>query len=120
MYKFFVSLVTTIVFVSQTSAQQTSADVAMIAFDDVGDLLPTSGNQLDPLLASSLATPPTDVFIAAHGWNNGFSEARASYRKMMQVLAATAHDNNLLPASYRSLVIGVSWPSKAWSNDALE
>ncbi|AMV18358.1 S1 family peptidase [Planctomyces sp. SH-PL14] len=106
-----------LVFASKTTAQQFSQDVEMIAFDDTGNLIPASAQRLNVILNQPGTPPPTDVYIVAHGWNNSFSEARASYRKMMDQMRAVANRHTLLDASYRSLIVGVSWPSKAWDEE---
>ena len=101
-----------------TSAQEFSQDVAMISFDDSGRMLATSRDLLERLVVANSQSPPSDIFIAAHGWNNSFSDARRSYRQMMSIMQSVADQHQLLKGDYRSLAIGISWPSKAWDEDA--
>jgi Trypsin len=103
------------VFVRSGYAQQFPADVEMVSFDDQGQMTDASIARLAQIVSGP---PPTDLYLVAHGWNNSFEEARDSYRNLMQVMHSVAKRYGIVPTSYRSLVIGVSWPSKAWDDDA--
>lgn len=106
---------TIVLIATSASAQEFAADVEMMSFDDRGGMLPASAQRLDALLEE--ADPPTDVFVVVHGWNNSFSEAQSSYRNLMRLLEDVAREQTLLSHDYRSLVLGVSWPSKAWDEE---
>ncbi len=54
---------------------------------------------------------PTHIFLMAHGWNNSPSEARDSYRSLVELVGKVA----VRPEPYRPVVIGIVWPSKALS-----
>ena len=97
--------------------QQLMSPVNMLTYDADGVLL-TPGQQLEALISEAESSPPTDIFVLAHGWNNSFADAYASYSTMTSLLREVAAEQGLIAADYRSLIIGVSWPSKAWESDS--
>src|SRR5262245_37234448 len=101
--------------IPRAAGQEFGADVEMISFDAKGKLTPNSSARLEQLLAGAA---PTHVFIVSHGWNNSFSEAQDSYRRMIRKMQTVASDYRLLDPSYKSLVLGVSWPSKAGDEES--
>ena len=94
--------------------QKMSADIEMLSFDESGIISQRSQSRLDLVTAAS---EPTDVFIVSHGWNNNFSEARESYRKMHRLMQDVATRHGLLDSSYSSITLGLSWPSKTFDDD---
>src|SRR5919201_6007374 len=88
-----------------------------VHFDAAGDFVDRPA--LDAALAGAAAA--TDVFVAAHGWNNSFADARASYAELAGHMSAVADQLGLRPAGFAPLLLGVVWPSKALddSPDAL-
>jgi hypothetical protein len=86
----------------------------MIAFDENGSLV--DGSSVQALMAPNAPTP-TDIFVMSHGWNNSATDAKETYTKLVQRMGDVADDFSLRPATYQPLVIGVRWPSKAWTED---
>jgi len=68
--------------------------------------------------AAALADPGiTELLILSHGWNNDIAEARALYEELLGNLRSTI-DREAEQA--RSIaVVGVYWPSKRFTDDAL-
>jgi Trypsin len=104
-------------FSSALHAQEFASQINMLTYGADGTLL-TPSNQLEALIGSAKDRPPTDIYILAHGWNNSFSDALDSYETMASLLRDVAVQHRIVTPDYRSLVIGISWPSKAWDNDA--
>src|SRR3712207_4958962 len=62
----------------------------------------------------------TDLFVLAHGWNNDMADARALYANYvgrMRELIDAGHGQGIEARS--SAVVGVLWPSKKFTDDAL-
>jgi len=90
-------------------AEAASVSVPMVAFDE-------DGAMIDPIGFESLLpprdTPPSDVFILSHGWNNSPAEAAASYERIVGHVRDVSGTSR--PAGYQQLLLGIRWPSKAW------
>jgi V8-like Glu-specific endopeptidase len=70
--------------------------------------------QLEALLRES---KPRHILVFAHGWNNTRSGALAAYREMVSQIESASRGQNLFPTPFRPFVIGLIWPSRAWSDD---
>ncbi|MFC9594019.1 hypothetical protein ACFTUC_30105 [Streptomyces sp. NPDC056944] len=101
----------------------TETQYHLIAFDARGRERVEAGGSYDPdLLRHAAGTRPTDVFLFSHGWNADVQEARTQYRRWITAMESCADDLAALaqrPGGYRPLLVGLHWPSKAWSDDDL-
>lgn len=93
----------------------TEREYHLIAFDKRGDEVrdPDGTSASDAALAAAAdpASAITDVFVMSHGWQGDYVDAISQYDRW---LAADAPDR---PGDgIRPLVIGLHWPSKAWSD----
>lgn len=95
--------------VNSVFAQQFATDVEMISFDGNGKISELSQLRLDKI---KVEVAPSDIFVLAHGWNNSLSDARSSYRDFIERMQSVACKYSLVSDDYRSLVFGISWPSK--------
>lgn len=99
------------------------ADLAyhLIQYDKHGVEVPdddgTPGSDAARAELASSAAGVTDVFLLSHGWNSDTKGAMAQYDAWVSMSRATRPANIGRP--FRSLIIGVHWPSKAWSDDAI-
>jgi hypothetical protein len=93
-------------------------ELHVLAFAEDGMMTPRSSAAFEQLLA--LEAPPTHIFVMSHGWNNTYSDALDSYRRMLGGMDRVATLYNLRPAEYRPLVIGIYWPSKAGSENDVD
>ncbi len=62
----------------------------------------------------------TDVFVASHGWMGDIPGAKRQYNAWVRVMAKQAADRaraRLLDPSFKSLVIGIHWPSMPWGDE---
>jgi hypothetical protein len=97
-------------FIHPVFAQQFATDVEMISFDATGDISKSSELRLAKVKAG---IQPTDIFVLAHGWNNNINDARSTYQALMDSMQSVASKYSLVGDDYRSIVVGISWPSKA-------
>ncbi|MEV4144086.1 alpha/beta hydrolase [Amycolatopsis sp. NPDC049691] len=73
-------------------------------------------------LAQASADRPTDVFVFSHGWNGDVPAARAQYGAWIATMASSTAERErarALPGGFRSLCIGLHWPSKAWGDEEI-
>jgi len=56
----------------------------------------------------------TDVFVLCHGWQGDYQDAISQYDRWVGAADPDADDDGIRP-----VVIGLHWPSKAWSNREL-
>lgn len=64
-------------------------------------------------LAAAVATGGiTDLYVMAHGWNNGMASARALYDAMFGLLAGQLGDRRATSAA-----VGIIWPSILFPDD---
>ncbi|MEK7457690.1 MAG: hypothetical protein AABZ76_22555 [Pseudomonadota bacterium] len=69
-------------------------------------------------VAAALADPGiTELLILSHGWNNDIAEARALYEELLGNLRSTIDREG--EAARSIAVVGVYWPSKRFTDDAL-
>ena len=87
----------------------------LIAFDKHGAELPDpdGGTAGEAALAAVAAPgePVTDVFILSHGWQSDHRDAIAQYDAWLGAANPDRAGDGIRP-----LVIGLHWPSKAWSD----
>ncbi|WBQ16786.1 hypothetical protein [Sphingobium yanoikuyae] len=68
--------------------------------------------------AAALADPGiTELLILSHGWNNDIAEARTLYEELLGNLRSTIDREG--EAARSIAVVGVYWPSKRFTDDAL-
>lgn len=96
-------------------AQEDTIKLVMVAFDDHGAISAQSSARIQ---AAFNQITPTDVYIASHGWQTTYSEAEQLYNEVASKLQAVSRRFNLGRPGSRSLVLGVSWPSKVLDNDS--
>jgi hypothetical protein len=74
------------------------------------------------LLEAAKREHPTDVFFFSHGWNADPKGATGQYGRWLDAMAARTSDLERLQAragGFRSLLVGLHWPSKAWADEEL-
>src|SRR4051812_28912232 len=90
----------------------------LISFDKAGAELPDpDGTSASAAAIAALAAPTgavTDVFILSHGWQSDRQDAIAQYDRWLGAANPDRPDDDIRP-----LVIGLHWPSKAWSDKVL-
>src|SRR3954468_10131126 len=90
----------------------------LIAFDKHGVELPDpDGTSASETALAALGAPAggvTDVFLLSHGWQSDRQDAIAQYDRWLGAANPDRPDDDIRP-----LVIGLHWPSKAWSDRAL-
>lgn len=91
----------------------------LISYDKRGVELTEEDGALGSAVAlDALADPAaaiTDVFVLSHGWQGDHSDAIAQYDSWIGTVDPDARGDSIRP-----FVIGVHWPSKAWSNRELK
>ncbi|GLZ31685.1 hypothetical protein Lesp02_38730 [Lentzea sp. NBRC 105346] len=64
----------------------------------------------------------TDIFLFSHGWMGDVPAAREQYGKWLGTMAdcraEREHAHNS-PGGFKSLLIGLHWPSKAWGDEEI-
>ncbi|OHV03038.1 serine/threonine protein kinase [Mycobacterium talmoniae] len=83
-----------------------------IDFNADGTLNTTTGHGDGGLPAAVAAGGITDLFVFAHGWNNGVDSARDLYQAMFTLLA-----DQLGARVSSSAAVGVLWPSLLFPDD---
>ena len=62
----------------------------------------------------------TDVFFFNHGWNGDVPAARQQYGQWVATMAGCRAEREAahrLPGGFKSLLVGLHWPSKAWGDE---
>src|SRR5688572_5259817 len=80
------------------------------------------GNDSRGVLAQAKSEKPTDVFVFSHGWNGDLPAARSQYGAWVATMAACAEERahvRGLTGGFRSMSIGLHWPSKAWGDEEI-
>ncbi|MEV8095164.1 hypothetical protein [Kitasatospora sp. NPDC085879] len=75
------------------------------------------------VLRDAAASQPTDVFLFSHGWNADVPAARGQYTRWLATMDSCADDQARLeerPGGFRPLLVGLHWPSKAWSDEQFQ
>ncbi|MEU9687393.1 alpha/beta hydrolase [Amycolatopsis japonica] len=73
-------------------------------------------------LAQAEAEQPTDVIVLGHGWNGDVPAARAQYGAWIATMASCTAERGQargLPGGFRSLTVGLHWPSKSWGDEEI-
>ena len=90
----------------------------LIAYDKKGDEVPDAdGSSASEHALADLTSPGsdiTDVFIISHGWQGDYHDAISQYDRWVGAANPDAAGDGIRP-----FVIGVHWPSKAWSDREL-
>lgn len=93
----------------------TDREYHLIAFDkqgtEVRDPDGTVASEAALAAAADPAAAITDVFVISHGWQGDYVDAINQYDGWL-----SAYDPDRVGDSIRPFVIGVHWPSKAWSD----
>jgi hypothetical protein len=93
----------------------TDREYHLIAFDKRGSEVPDAdGSSASQAVLDALADPAaaiTDVFILSHGWQGDYVDAMNQYDRWLG-----AYDPDRLHDRVRPFVVGLHWPSKAWSD----
>ncbi|MFT4137204.1 hypothetical protein [Microbacterium sp.] len=91
----------------------------LISYDKHGDERPDAdGTHASAEALEALQRPGadvTDVFILCHGWQGDYDGAIAQYDRWLGAANPDAADDGIRP-----FVIGVHWPSRAWSDRELK
>ncbi|MBP2326567.1 hypothetical protein JOF56_006952 [Kibdelosporangium banguiense] len=91
----------------------------LLNFDEQGR---ERGSGSREVLARAEAEQPTDLFVFSHGWNGDVPAARSQYGRWIATMAACAADRERAhdsPGGFRSLLVGLHWPSKAWGDEEI-
>lgn len=87
----------------------------LIAYDKHGEEVPDpDGTSASRRALDDLASPGadiTDVFIISHGWQGDYQDAISQYDQWVGAVNPDQAGDGIRP-----FVIGVHWPSKAWSD----
>ncbi|KAA9110467.1 hypothetical protein [Microbacterium rhizomatis] len=97
----------------------TSQSYHLISFDGHGDEVRDADGTIASEVALAALTDPaagiTDVFILSHGWQGDYDDAISQYDRWLGAANPDGVGDGIRP-----FVIGVHWPSKAWSDRELE
>jgi hypothetical protein len=95
----------------------------LVAFDAAGrERTEAAGPYSQEITALLAAEPVTDVFVLSHGWMGDVPAARRQYGAWVSAMAGCPDDEAAArsrPGGFRSVVVGVHWPSKAWADEDL-
>ena len=106
------------------SVPDTQLQYYLINFDASGqERKEPDGTLMSDTLVKLLSEEPiTDVFIISHGWQGDIPAARKQYNRWIKAMAANEADiakMRQIRPGYRSLLIGLHWPSLPWGNEDL-
>lgn len=91
----------------------------LIAYDRKGEEVPDAdGTSASEAALADLGAPGadvTDVFIISHGWQGDYDDAISQYDRWIGAANPDAVGDGIRP-----FIIGVHWPSKAWSDRELK
>jgi hypothetical protein len=91
----------------------------LLEFDKHGAERPDETGRLGSEAALEALTAPgaavTDVFLLSHGWQGDYSDALGQYDSWLRAANVDRPDDPIRP-----LVLGLHWPSKAWSDRPLQ
>ncbi len=104
---------------------RTSLHYYLVNFDALGNERDEAdGTLMSQTLINVLANEPiTDVFVISHGWLGDIPAARNQYNKWITVMAANTADIEKMKQvrpNFKSLLIGLHWPSLPWGNETIE
>ncbi|TDN92832.1 hypothetical protein [Microbacterium sp. BK668] len=88
----------------------------LIAYDRKGrELRDEDGTVASEAALAAIAEPGvTDVFILSHGWQGDYQDAISQYDRWVGAADPDTETDDIRP-----VVVGLHWPSKAWSNREL-
>ncbi|NEO76512.1 hypothetical protein [Moorena sp. SIO4G3] len=99
-----------------------SVNYYLVAFDQYGN--EQERGEMSQKLVEILANEPiTDVFIFSHGWMGDVPAARHQYRNWLTAIAVQKTDlakMEQVRSGFKSLFIGLHWPSLPWGDENLE
>ncbi len=91
----------------------------LIAYDKRGDeIADADGSSAREAALADLASPAagtTDVFVISHGWQGDYQDAIRQYDRWVGAVNPDEAGDGIRP-----FVIGLHWPSKAWSDRGLK
>lgn len=97
----------------------TSRQYHLIAYDRRGEeVLDADGTSASETALADLTAPGadiTDVFVLSHGWQGDYDDAIRQYDRWIGAADPDGADDGIRP-----FLIGVHWPSKAWSDRELK
>ncbi|ANZ39404.1 hypothetical protein BBK82_28515 [Lentzea guizhouensis] len=88
----------------------------LVCFDETGN---ERGHDSADVIRDARAGV-TDVFFFVHGWNGDVPAARHHYGQWVATMAACRAEREAahrLPGGFKSLLVGLHWPSKAWGDE---
>ncbi|QIG40602.1 hypothetical protein G5T42_14875 [Microbacterium sp. 4R-513] len=88
----------------------------LIAYDRKGrEQRDEDGSVASAAALKAIAAPGvTDVFVLSHGWQGDYQDAISQYDRWVGAANPDTDDDDIRP-----VVVGLHWPSKAWSNREL-
>lgn len=96
----------------------------LVLLDEEGRERPEQGGTLlSTKLRELVEDGVTDVFVASHGWMGDIPAATRQYNAWVGAMAKQAEDRALarrLDPGFKSLVIGIHWPSLPWGDERAE
>ncbi len=104
----------------------TDTQYHLINFDEHGvERAEADGSMLSATVCARLSDPAegvTDVFFSSHGWKGDIPAAIEQYDKWVGAMVASA-DRTAMQAmrpGFKSMVVGVHWPSLPFGDESLE
>ena len=95
----------------------------LTVFDEKGHERPEDGALLSARAIERMRDGDvTDVFFVSHGWKGDVPAAREQYNKWIGATAAVPADVDRVKAQhsgFRSLIIGLHWPSLPWGDEEI-
>ncbi|WP_448625822.1 hypothetical protein [Geodermatophilus sp. URMC 64] len=95
----------------------------LLAFDDDGrERREDDGRYSERVLDAARDEPPSDIFLVSHGWMGDVPGAIRQYDRWLRVMYDQRADREAAHArrpEWRSLVVGLHWPSKPWGDERI-
>jgi pimeloyl-ACP methyl ester carboxylesterase len=95
----------------------------LLVFDDDGrERREDDGRYSETVLEAARNQPPTDVFLVSHGWMGDVPGAIRQYDRWLTRMYDQEADREAAHArrpDWRSMVVGLHWPSKPWGNERI-
>jgi hypothetical protein len=97
----------------------TSQQYFLVTYDKRGDEVPDAdGTAASEEAIAALRQPAagvTDVFILSHGWQGDYDDAIRQYDRWIAAANPDTSGDGIRP-----FIIGLHWPSKAWSDNEIK
>ena len=97
----------------------TSQQYFLVSYDKRGEEVPDADGTAASEEAIAALTQPaagvTDVFIISHGWQGDYDDAIRQYDRWIAAANPDTSSDGIRP-----FIIGLHWPSKAWSDRELK